>query len=243
MRIYKGSLGKLGDKATKTKISEICKHNREALKCHESYILNIVDNNREKCNIKKEFKNENEKVCYYCKKSITNEKELTVDHLIPLSRGGKDDKTNMVISCRKCNFEKGDLTEEEYIRFNEDYESFEVKKAINDLLELYESIVEKSTKINKEYVELEKSIVDLEKKIMNSKFSASEGYKLVISFREALIKKNNLEKLRQAYNALHSCVGSSKKALLKVEENIRSNIFRDYYSQIKEELEKKHKIE
>ena len=44
-------------------------------------------------------------LCYHCGKNF-NPKELTMDHLTPLVRGGKTGKNNVVTSCRKCNSQK-----------------------------------------------------------------------------------------------------------------------------------------
>ena len=41
--------------------------------------------------------------CQYC----GNKNELTFDHLLPWSRGGKTDCDNVVTSCSECNVEKG----------------------------------------------------------------------------------------------------------------------------------------
>jgi len=47
--------------------------------------------------------------CVYC----GSKKELTVDHVIPKSKGGGNEWTNLVTSCFKCNLKKGDKTPEE----------------------------------------------------------------------------------------------------------------------------------
>lgn len=52
-------------------------------------------------------------VCPYCLKQFPLGK-ATKDHVIPASRGGKADDKNLVLSCAKCNTEKGALTAEEY---------------------------------------------------------------------------------------------------------------------------------
>jgi len=44
-------------------------------------------------------------VCHYCQKRVTP-KELTMDHIVPLSRGGKSTKGNVAPCCKKCNNEK-----------------------------------------------------------------------------------------------------------------------------------------
>ncbi len=45
--------------------------------------------------------------CQYCGKRFSPE-NLTLDHVIPISRGGKDTWTNVVSACKKCNHQKGD---------------------------------------------------------------------------------------------------------------------------------------
>ncbi len=40
--------------------------------------------------------------CYYCGTRVVH-KDITMDHLVPLARGGKSTKENIVPSCKKCN--------------------------------------------------------------------------------------------------------------------------------------------
>jgi len=47
--------------------------------------------------------------CQYCMKPL-DRKECTIDHVLPRSRGGKTDWDNCVISCHKCNNDKGNQT-------------------------------------------------------------------------------------------------------------------------------------
>lgn len=58
------------------------------------------------------FKRDNYE-CVYCNKK-GDRKTLTIDHVIPKSKGGKDTWVNLVTSCRKCNLEKADLTLKEF---------------------------------------------------------------------------------------------------------------------------------
>ena len=44
-------------------------------------------------------------ICYYCKKKFPVQ-DLTMDHLIPLIRGGKSIKANLVPACKDCNSKK-----------------------------------------------------------------------------------------------------------------------------------------
>jgi len=50
--------------------------------------------------------------CQYCGKRLSH-RNLTIDHVIPRSRGGKTEWTNVVTSCVSCNTKKGDRTPEE----------------------------------------------------------------------------------------------------------------------------------
>ncbi len=48
--------------------------------------------------------------CHYCgKKSL----EMTIDHIIPKSRGGMDSWENLITACIRCNNRKGNRTPEE----------------------------------------------------------------------------------------------------------------------------------
>lgn len=51
-------------------------------------------------------------VCGYCGQQFT-EDELTVEHIVPVSRGGQYEWTNVVTACRSCNTRKGNHTPEE----------------------------------------------------------------------------------------------------------------------------------
>ena len=44
-------------------------------------------------------------VCHYCQNRVGRE-HLTMDHVVPLSRGGKSSKGNIVPACKTCNNKK-----------------------------------------------------------------------------------------------------------------------------------------
>ena len=44
-------------------------------------------------------------LCHYCGQKVSHG-ELTMDHLVPLSRGGRSTKENLVPSCKDCNNRK-----------------------------------------------------------------------------------------------------------------------------------------
>lgn len=53
-----------------------------------------------------------ENLCLYCGKEYSD-RLLTRDHVIPISRGGKDVWSNVVSACRACNHKKGSRLPEE----------------------------------------------------------------------------------------------------------------------------------
>lgn len=50
--------------------------------------------------------------CGYCGKKFSTE-HLNIDHVIPKSRGGRNEWTNVICSCIKCNSRKNNLTPKE----------------------------------------------------------------------------------------------------------------------------------
>lgn len=55
-----------------------------------------------------------EGICHYCHQKFSPE-DLTMDHIVPLSRGGKSKKGNVVPCCKDCNNRKKHLTPVEMI--------------------------------------------------------------------------------------------------------------------------------
>lgn len=53
-------------------------------------------------------------ICYYCEKSCEQD-ELTMDHVVPLARGGRSTKSNCVLSCKACNNKKKHQTSAEIV--------------------------------------------------------------------------------------------------------------------------------
>ena len=53
-------------------------------------------------------------ICHYCGGEF-DPKRLTMDHIVPIARGGKSAKGNVVPSCKKCNTTKRYYTPAEII--------------------------------------------------------------------------------------------------------------------------------
>jgi 5-methylcytosine-specific restriction protein A len=47
-------------------------------------------------------------ICHYCGQSVAP-KDLTLDHIVPLARGGRTTKSNCVPACKECNNRKKHL--------------------------------------------------------------------------------------------------------------------------------------
>lgn len=51
--------------------------------------------------------------CYWCNEPLTLA-DMTIDHVIPMCRGGGHTQFNLVVSCLKCNQDKGSKTKMEW---------------------------------------------------------------------------------------------------------------------------------
>ncbi len=52
-------------------------------------------------------------ICHYCSKKFIP-KDLTMDHVIPIARGGKSEKFNVVPCCKSCNTKKRQMLPTEW---------------------------------------------------------------------------------------------------------------------------------
>lgn len=78
---------------------------------YDQYDASEQDLRREKEKAKKLRRSEwwlrkiNAGVCHYCGRQVGRDR-LTMDHVVPLSRGGKSKKGNVVPACKECNNRK-----------------------------------------------------------------------------------------------------------------------------------------
>jgi len=58
--------------------------------------------------------------CVYCNRNLATVKAKyrTLDHIVPVTRGGDNDATNLCTACKHCNDSKGDKTAWEYLARN-----------------------------------------------------------------------------------------------------------------------------
>ncbi len=57
-------------------------------------------------------------ICYYCNNRFPP-KELTMDHLVPIARGGRSVKSNVEPCCKECNTKKRQLLPLEWEEYME----------------------------------------------------------------------------------------------------------------------------
>jgi 5-methylcytosine-specific restriction protein A len=56
--------------------------------------------------------------CFYCEKKFPF-RQITMDHLVPLARGGRSTKDNIVPCCKKCNTLKKSMMPIEWDEYRE----------------------------------------------------------------------------------------------------------------------------
>lgn len=66
--------------------------------------------------------------CYYCQTAISRT-EVTMDHIVPISRGGRSTAGNLVPACKTCNEQKRSLTPMEWQDYMQDF-----KKSPTDIV-------------------------------------------------------------------------------------------------------------
>lgn len=59
---------------------------------------------------------ENGSKCGYCFKE-KRFSQLSIDHIVPTSKGGPDKKWNMLLACKKCNNKKADMDIDDWLKY------------------------------------------------------------------------------------------------------------------------------
>jgi len=72
---------------------------------HEGYLYNLhtCSSAEAKRMWKESIKNQWDNQCAYC----GSEEEITLDHIVPQTKGGSNHTTNLLACCKKCNGDKG----------------------------------------------------------------------------------------------------------------------------------------
>lgn len=64
--------------------------------------------------VRAEIYNRDKFICQYCNK-IFDKKKLTIEHIVPVSKGGIDDISNYITACMHCNSSKRDMLISDFI--------------------------------------------------------------------------------------------------------------------------------
>ena len=176
----------------------------------------------------KNFKKSNPHICAYCNKSIPSTETVTIDHKIPVCKGGKTIPENLTISCYPCNREKDDMTVEEYVIYKQKQdnmlENYEVNIVINELVVMHNNIIKRIGAVNDEYNLVDKEITSLQHDIMWSKFNASEGYLLTKKMNELLLRKDELRVLKLSFTQLYTQLGQHRKNIIDTKSRIQIEV-------------------
>lgn len=66
-------------------------------------------------------------ICHYCHRPLTEDNSC-VDHIVPLGKGGTNDRANLVICCIQCNHAKQDLPYAAFFSMKKHLRAFYDKK-------------------------------------------------------------------------------------------------------------------
>lgn len=55
--------------------------------------------------------------CIYCARPFTEDRPATLEHIVPVSKGGGDWKSNVAASCLPCNRERRNGSHEAFMRY------------------------------------------------------------------------------------------------------------------------------
>lgn len=118
--------------------------------------IKLVTGKKQKLREKHMVIKEDRRVCYICTEHIPENKQATVDHVIPKSRDKfADIKMNMRCCCERCNNDKNDRTLYEYVKYmkRNRYKYPYISRKRLDYLEKYAKQHEKDyySYINKKY--------------------------------------------------------------------------------------------
>lgn len=99
------------------------------LRSPKEYLFNLytLSKNDAKRIWRNDIKEQWNNKCAYC----GSEEQLTLDHIIPQSKGGKDTTKNVVSCCHSCNHSKGHTPWEEWYRQQEFFSDETREKILN----------------------------------------------------------------------------------------------------------------
>jgi 5-methylcytosine-specific restriction endonuclease McrA len=97
-----------------------CEIHRKKFKALEDFVVIGLKYNGKKVKRRtsgfaKEFIEQNKEArCIYCEKELNND-NATADHIVPISDGGNNSQVNLIVCCKDCNGERGNLDFKYYL--------------------------------------------------------------------------------------------------------------------------------
>jgi len=99
---------------------KLCEIHRKKFKLFENFVVVGLKYNGKKVKRRtsgfaKDFIDKNKgSVCIYCEQEL-NQENATADHIIPISNGGNNCQVNLIVCCKECNNERGNLEFKSFI--------------------------------------------------------------------------------------------------------------------------------
>lgn len=197
---------------------------------------------------------ESKAVCVYCGKEITSDGDLTLDHVIPLSKGGKSNKENLVLACKACNGEKANLDVQKYTQFINIMNTMAQNNDNGFITDILGGLKLTIKNFNDELKEIKKRKSAVERKrtavlesMMYDKFNVVRGYDYAKKLRDLTEEIYNLNlTLAQMnivsvkLNAAFAFLGSAEPEAIKKSamKEMRNAVIANYYNSQEEETPK-----
>lgn len=137
--------------------------------------------------------------CCHCGKKISVGKDFTVEHVIPLSKGGTNNISNIVALCKDCNDAKQDriIEPEDYLKYLDDMYKQEVIDNQNKYYEEYNWFSQRN------FIPVDKRTIDIEVILpfKSHKKKSEVGYKIQYTVDKATYADlNNIYEYIWRYN-------------------------------------------
>ena len=177
------------------------------------------------------FRKGAEKICYICNKKLL-ESNVTVDHVIPTSRGGLTESENLAICCKKHNEEKADMTKEEYNLYIRAVDSLFANNStltnLKNLVKNMEMLLSKQSALKTLLSDLDSKIKDMSRRMIYEDGTQEEELILLREYKSLNREKNRaqieFDKEKSAYKYASSQKSNVELIIANMEKDIISRL-------------------